>query len=89
MDIAGELHAISNKRQVVLWGLEADTDEADKIKAKRAFDEVTGVLNAISAYVNEKKKCKNKGCPHYALGQENGCTVYEFISICVDSRKGA
>ena len=89
MDIAGKLHAISNKRQVVLWGLEADADEADKIKAKRAFDEVSEILNAISTHVTTETKCKNKGCPHYALGQENGCTVYEFISICVDSRKGA
>lgn len=90
MDIQKKLHAIANKRQVVLWGLDADATESDKIRAKMAFDETTKMLNDMATAMTSKMKedaCQTKGCPHYALGQDNGCTIYENISICADSKK--
>jgi hypothetical protein len=92
MDILDELHSLVNIRQYVSLGLERDATEGDIVKALIFFEEETKVLHEIAKYLyaeQEKGKCQNKKCPHYALGQANGCTIYPDITICVDSNKGA
>ena len=92
MDILDKLHTIASIRQSVLFGLEFDATDGDMARARKAFEEETKVLHEIAKHLYAEKgnaRCKDTSCPHYALGQENGCTVYPDITICVDSNKGA
>ena len=92
MDIQKEVHGINNKRQLVSYCLDFDATKAEKSKAMKIFNETTNLLNEIARTMTPRMKedaCKSKGCPHYALWEDNGCTIYRDISICVDSRKGA
>lgn len=92
MDILDELHKLANIRQSVMHGLEFDAVDVDIARARKAFDNETEVLQEIAKYIHSeqaKGKCQNKSCPHYSLGQANGCTIYDFISICVDTKRGA
>lgn len=61
MDIAKKLHAIANKRQIVLWGLEADATEADRVKAKIAFEEETKMLNDMAGQHAQMQEVAENG----------------------------
>ena len=61
MDIAKQLHAIGNKRQIVLWGLESDATEADRVKAKIAFEEETKMLNDMAGHHAQMQEVAENG----------------------------
>lgn len=89
MDITKQLHAIANKRQIVLWGLDADATKLDRAKAKIAFEEETKMLNDMAKHFASNKeipKCINKACPKHD-NSDNGCSAYSDLTICVDRKK--
>lgn len=59
MDIQKKLHEIGNKRQVVLWGLDADATESDRVRAKIAFDEETKILSDMASSITSDVVVEN------------------------------
>lgn len=89
MDIPQEIHDIIGSFTCIYFGLEPDSCEGDRLLSRMSADKLVERLKAVNSYLSTQIRCQTKGCPHYGLGQENGCTIYEHIAICVDSKKGA